>query len=279
MSAGATTAGGTDPTLHLPRMLCLHGGGTNARIFRAQCRVLSRALEGRFRLAYAEGPHASAAGPDVATVYAGDGPFKRWLRWLPAHEALGEGAAVRAIDGAVRDAMAADDARGADGPWVALLGFSQGAKLAASLLFRAQRRADRRAADAGQRREEEEDDGVYDAWRFAVILAGRAPLVNLEPALFASSLLSSPSETGLTAPPDLMEMAAGAHVLRLPSIHVHGLADPGLGLHQDLFEQYTDPATARLVQWDGGHRVVLKSTDVQPVVDAIIAVAKETGVL
>ncbi|KAI1756246.1 serine hydrolase FSH [Xylaria castorea] len=274
---------GTDATLHHPRILCLHGGGTNARIFRAQCRVLSRWLEPHFRLAYAEAPYASAPGPDVASVYAGDGPFKRWLRWLPIHEALEDKAAVRDVDRAIEEAMDADDAEGADGPWVGLLGFSQGAKLAASLLFRQQQRALRRTEQGkglDQRRNGGwGDDGIYDGWKFAVVLAGRAPLVNLEPGVFKSSLLSDPSEIGLSGLPDLMEMATEKHVLRLPSIHVHGLTDPGLHLHQELFEQYMDPACTRLIQWDGGHRVVLKGTDVQPVVDAIIEVAKETSVL
>ncbi|KAI1151944.1 serine hydrolase FSH [Nemania diffusa] len=268
---------GQDTTLHLPRILCLHGGGTNARIFRAQCRVVSRLLEPHFRLVYAEAPYASSPGPDVVAVYAGDGPFKRWLRWLPTHEALEPQAAVRAIDDAIREAMDVDDAEGADGPWAGLLGFSQGAKLAASLLFREQQRAARRGT--GRAKQGLGDDGVYDGWKFAVVLAGRAPLVNLEPGVFASSLLSDPAEIGLAGTADLMEMASERHVLRLPSIHVHGLTDPGLHLHQELFEQYTDPECTRLVQWDGGHRVVLKGTDVQPVVDAIIAVAKETGVL
>ncbi|KAI0433148.1 serine hydrolase FSH [Xylaria sp. FL1042] len=277
----------TTTTLHHPRMLCLHGGGTNARIFRAQCRVLSRALEPYFRLVYAEAPYASAAGPDVVAVYAGDGPFKRWLRWLPNHEQVDSAAAVRDIDRAIKEAMDADDAEGADGPWVALLGFSQGAKLAASLLFRQQQRELRRAQEGKGARhrnavlgeDDDDNDGVFDGWKFAVVLAARAPLVNLEPGIFKSSLLSDPSDIGLSGTPDLMEMASEEHVLRLPSIHVHGLTDPGLHLHQELFEQYTDPQCTRLVQWDGGHRVVLKSTDVQPVVDAIVEVAKETGVL
>ncbi|KAI1129727.1 serine hydrolase FSH [Nemania abortiva] len=273
---------GPDATLHLPRILCLHGGGTNARIFRAQCRVLSRFLEPHFRLAYAEAPYASAPGPDVVSVYAGDGPFKRWLRWLPHHEALESEIAVRDIDNSIREAMDADDAEGADGPWVALLGFSQGAKLAASLLFREQQRAARRAergSGNGEQQGRRGEDGVYDGWKFAVVLAGRAPLVNLEPGIFQSSLLSDPAEIGLTGTPDLMEMASGRHLLRLPSIHVHGLTDPGLHLHQELLDQYTDPESARRVQWDGGHRVVLKGTDVQRVVDAIIIEAKLAGVL
>ncbi|KAI0206648.1 hypothetical protein F4808DRAFT_466649, partial [Astrocystis sublimbata] len=275
----SATMAANDITLHHPRILCLHGGGTNARIFRAQCRVLSRWLEPDFRLAFAEAPYTSAPGPDVASVYAGDGPFKRWLRWLPTHEALEDKAAVRDVDRVLKEAMDADDAAGADGPWVALLGFSQGAKLAVSLLFRQQQRALRRKGGGGDGRQENGgwgDDGIYDGWKFAVALAGRAPLVNLEPGLFQSSLLSNPSEIGLAGSPDLMEMATEKHVLRLPSIHVHGRADPGLDLHRELVERYSDPACTEVVEWDGGHRVVLKGPDVQLVVDAILKVAKET---
>ncbi|KAI0003512.1 serine hydrolase FSH [Xylariaceae sp. FL0662B] len=266
----ATNGQSADPTLHLPRILCLHGGGTNARIFRAQCRVLSRALAPHFRLAYAEAPYESTPGPDVLSVYADCGPFKRWLRWLPEHAEIDDLAAVAALDAAVRDAIDADDRAGATGPWVALLGFSQGAKLAASLLFRQQLRAEKLGAAAARARSD---------WKFAVLLAGRAPIVNLDPQLFRSSLLSMPSEIGLTGGPDLMEMMSGNHILRLPTIHVHGLSDPGLSLHRELLEEYCDPNTARLVEWNGNHRVPLKGTDVQPVIDMILEVAKETGAL
>ncbi|KAI1080334.1 serine hydrolase FSH [Whalleya microplaca] len=262
----ATTNGqSADPTLHLPRILCLHGGGTNARIFKAQCRVLSRALAPYFRLAYAEAPYESTAGPDVLSVYADCGPFKRWLRWLPEHAELEDIAAVADIDASLQAAM---DADAGTGRWVGLLGFSQGAKLAASLLFRQQVRAAKLgAARAGS------------DWKFAVLLAGRAPIVNLDPQLFRSSLLSAPSEIGLSGGPDLMEMMSGSHILRLPTIHVHGLSDPGLNLHRELLEEYCDQNTARLVEWNGAHRVPLKGTDVQPVIDEMVDVAKETGAL
>jgi hypothetical protein len=37
-----------DPCLHLPRILCLHGGGSNAKIFQAQCRKLNAQLKPYF---------------------------------------------------------------------------------------------------------------------------------------------------------------------------------------------------------------------------------------
>jgi len=268
-----------DQTLHHPRILCLHGGGTNARIFRAQCRTLSRALEPHFRLAYVEAPYPSTAGPDVLSVYASEGPFKRWLPWLKEHMenqvVVDDATAVRDIDAAIKRTMDADDAAGADGPWVAIIGFSQGAKLAASLLFRQQQRLQRRKNEPNK---ENGDDGIYDGWKFVVAMAGRAPTVDLEPHIFKSPLLARPTQIELGVIQDTNDVLGDAHVLRLPSIHVHGLADPGLHLHQELYENYTDPSCTKLIQWDGGHRVVLKSTDVQPIVDAILQMARETGV-
>ncbi|KAI8958442.1 serine hydrolase FSH [Daldinia sp. FL1419] len=262
------TSNGSDATLHLPRILCLHGGGTNARIFRAQCRVVSRTLEPYFRLVYAEAPYQSGAGPDVLSVYAEHGPFKRWLRWLSEHPEISDQKAIADINASLKSAMDADDRLGATGPWVGLLGFSQGAKLAASILFRQQIRTEKLGpAQAGS------------DWKFAVLMAGRSPIVNLDPEVFTSTMLSCPSETGLTGAPDLMEMVSGKHVLKLPTIHVHGLNDPGLNLHRELLEEYCDPATARLVEWDGAHRVPLKGTDVQPLVDQILDVARQTGAL
>ncbi|KAI0397531.1 serine hydrolase FSH [Xylariaceae sp. FL0594] len=307
-SQSSSSTSSKDDTLNLPRILCLHGGGTNARIFRAQCRSLSRALEEprHFRLAYAEAPYPSGAGPDVLTVYASEGPFKRWLPWLPEHATAGhpnasasavkgdDAAAVRDIDNALKRAMDADDRAGATGPWVGIIGFSQGAKLAASLLYRQQQRLQRREQKQTTENPHEvvdanndDDDGgnIYNGWKFIVAMAGRAPIVDLEPHILftqKSLFLARPTQIELGPLPDKKKTldADDSHVLRLPSIHVHGLRDPGLHLHQALLDRYTDRGSSltRLIQWDGGHRVVLKSTDVEPVVNAILQVARRVGV-
>lgn len=249
---------------HLPRILCLHGGGTNARIFKAQCRVIERKLAAHFRLVYAEAAYECEAGPDVVSVYAEYGPFKRWLRWLPDHEELDDATAIASIDRSLQTAMDDDDRQGATGAWVGLLGFSQGAKLAASVLFKHQKRAEKYGPlNAGS------------TWKFAVIMAGRSPIVCLDPDTFKSSMLGDASQIGLGTP-ELMDAASEGHILKLPTIHVHGLYDPGLNLHQDLLESYCDPDSVRVLEWDGGHRVPIKATDVDPLVEHILEVAAET---
>jgi predicted esterase len=255
-------------TLRLPRILCLHGGGTNARIFQAQCRVLKKQLSSRFRLCFVEAPFASQAGPDVVSVYRSFGPFKRWLRWLPEHPQIDARTAVEVVEESLHAAMREDDRKGATGEWVALLGFSQGAKMCASMLFRQQIRAEKL--------------GIHRAgtnFRFAVLLAGRGPLVSLDPELLMTPALVDASQIGLSSFPDKHILSKKEHVLRLPTIHLHGMRDQGLRLHRQLLEQYCEKGTTRLIQWDGDHRVPIRSKDVRPVVASILDVARETGVL
>ena len=150
-------------------------------------------------------------------------------------------------------AIAEDDGYGATGEVVGLLGFSQGAKVCASLLYRQQIRI-------------VEGREVGPRYRFAVLMAGRPPLVDLE----SEGYRSTPTET---------RKREKEGKLSLPTIHVLGLQDPGLDFHERLYYEYCEKGSARLVEWDGDHRIPIKSKDVAAVVEQIIAVGKETGAL
>lgn len=257
-------------TRHLPRILCLHGGGTNASIFRTQCRQLSRSLEPHFRLVYVEAPFASLPGPGVVPVFADSGPFKRWFPDGGEHS---DADVISAIDASLRKAMEDDDAlAGATGPWVGLLGFSQGAKLAASLLYRQQQRAV----------EHPERVESVGNWRFGVILAGRGPLVALDLEACRSSMLDKPSSVTIAMGDGHVSTSGDAAgdgcLLRLPTLHVHGTLDPGLELHRQLLERCCAPGTTRLLEWPGDHRLPLKSAHVDPVVAEMVQMAASTGV-
>jgi hypothetical protein len=256
-----------DLTLHLPRILCLHGGGSNALIFKAQCRALVAQLKSEYRLVFAQAPFASQAGPDVLSVYSQWGPFRRWLRWLPDHPTIRPEDAVRDLDRSLEDVMHQDSMSGATGEWVALLGFSQGAKVSASLLYRQQIR--------------EELLGKHRAgtnFRFGVLMAGRAPLISLDPDLTLSLALPDASQITDIKMGDRHLSHYKGHVLRIPTLHVHGLRDTGLDLHRQLFQYFCDHHSRRLVEWDGEHRLPLKFKDVSLVVQQIRELAKETGV-
>ncbi|KAK3304866.1 serine hydrolase FSH [Chaetomium strumarium] len=249
-----------DATLHLPRILCLHGGGTNARIFRAQCRVIRLHLAASFRLVFAEGPFSSPPSPDVESVYGEWGPFRSWLPPAPGKVSDID---IGSIDSSIAAAVRADDEAGATGRCVGLLGFSQGAGVAASLLWRQQRRDQSQASggDMDMDMGVEWERAVGD-YRFAVLIAGRP--------------LSMPLATDTA----LKDVAADEPVLlRLPTIHVHGLRDPGLAMHRSLLHDCCQKSTARVVEWDGDHRVPIRTDDVVVVVAQIYDVAFGCGIL
>lgn len=314
MSSGETHF--ADPinaqTRALPRLLCLHGGGVTAEIFFLQLRVLRSVLSPHFRLVCADGPFFCAPGPGMLPVYAGMGPYRRWLRWLEGeHQEVGDEEAIEEVEYKLREAMEEDDARGGKGEWVGLLGFSQGAKVAASLLYEGQLRLNKSRRErgreeleaGGESRGADQADGMYGGferdvgkedvepmdlsdmpegfagakWKFAVVLAGRAPLVKFSPLSRDSTTMVEAgkiSEGGLE-----FDVESNPDRIILPTLHVHGLQDPGVYLHRRLNEHYTAGNAVEIVEWDGGHRVPLKSDDIRKTAEALLRTAKRAGVL
>ena len=228
-------------TLHLPRILCLHGGGTNARIFRAQCRVLEKSLKPYFRFCYAQAPFSSKPGPDVVSVYKEWAPFRAWFRLDHDVEFISQ-----ELVASLRRAMDEDDRKGATGEFVGLLGFSQGAKICGSLLL------------AQQNWEADLGPDMMPQWKFAILLAGRGPLVPATPENAESIVRRTvPSKSRVA----------------FPTIHVHGLRDPALNLHQKYLREHFEPRQTLLVEWDGEHRMPIKTKDVAVVMNAMISMA------
>ncbi|OKL59534.1 hypothetical protein UA08_04988 [Talaromyces atroroseus] len=255
----------THSGLHLPRLLFLHGGGTSARIFRRQCRTLTRALSPFFRVVFADAPFRSEPEPAIIPVYGRYGSFRRWLRWSPEHAPINGPDAVAAIQDSLCEAMAEDDLAGGTGAWVGLVGFSQGGKIAGSVLYETQMRAAQgRAGFAG------------GSWKFAVMLAARAPLVALSELTYDQDTFDLPGS--ILSPPDVGELSRNKHRLTMPTVHVHGLQDPGLRFHRILLNDFTTLRSAEVVEWDGDHRVPAKSTDVAGVVQATLRAAKKADI-
>ncbi|KAF1996262.1 hypothetical protein P154DRAFT_443792 [Amniculicola lignicola CBS 123094] len=261
---------------HLPRLLCLHGGGVNASIFAAQSRSLIKHLQHSFRLVWADGPFFCDPHSDIISVYASHAPFRRWLRWLPEHSEIDAESCIEEIGYAIRTAMEDDEREGGRGEWVGLVGFSQGAKLSASLLLEQQCREEK-AEREGSTEWDLGPVGVAGLnWRFGILLAGRAPLSNLNPEIQKSQALVSAANIS-EGFQFVKEMDEGA-ILKKDTVHVHGMADPGLHLHRKLLNEYCEDGSAVLVEWDGAHRIPLRSKDVDRVVGAIYDVAEKTGI-
>ncbi|KAF2857928.1 hypothetical protein K470DRAFT_260353 [Piedraia hortae CBS 480.64] len=239
-----------------PRILCLHGGGVTGEIFSKQARTLIKNLPD-FRLVFADGPFFCDAGPGILPVYADYGPYRRWLRWLQEHPAVDDESTIEELDYSISTAKNQDEGTG---PWVGLLGFSQGAKLAASLLYDQQIHV--------------EKEGRADTdYRFAVLLAGRSPLVSLSKYSESDACVRAGAVSE-----GFDYQGVSPHIVKLPTIHVHGLKDAGLHLHRRLMNQYHDPASTTLIEWEGDHRVPIKKADVEPIVEAIYRIARQQGV-
>ncbi|KAG5929178.1 hypothetical protein E4U42_006906 [Claviceps africana] len=249
-------------TLSLPRILCLHGGGVNGRVFRLQCRTLVHQLASTFRLVFVDAPYSSGAHRDIVPVYGEFGPFYCWLPWGGTHPTSTAGS--HDIMTSCLEAMGADDG---SGPWVGVLGFSQGAKIAISLLW-AQRQAERFLGPGHAKTD----------FKFGVIMAGSAPIVHLDSRLPRSRHVAD-ATTSSHSFDDWPDAPDGDHVVAAPTLHVHGLQDPGIDRHKKLLALYCMPGQTRLVEWDAGHRLPIKTYDVQQVVSNVLDMARQTGVL
>ena len=243
-----------------PRILCLHGGGVSAKIFELQMRTIIKSLASDFRLVFVDGPWLSEMHDDLLTVYSSHGPCYRWGNWLTTQSAIDESFAIKENERVLVEAMDKDEG---DGEWVGLLGFSQGATLAFSILLENQLRlqGDPRATAF---------TGVY--WQFGIIMAGRAPPYSLNPITQKDHQYKS-----LTQVSEGRDIAPVAdpflNRLRTPTLHVHGMQDPGLELHRDLQEWFASPEHTWLVEWEGAHRIPFKSADVKRTTEAILEVA------
>jgi hypothetical protein len=172
--------------------------------------------------------------------------------------------------------MEDDDRDGGKGPWVGLMGFSQGAKLSASLLLEQQAREEKSVRE-GKKELETGPIGITGLyWRFGVLIAGRAPLTNLNPDLLTSQALVSAANIseGFQFVNDVDDIA----ILKKPTIHVHGMADPGLHLHRRLYKEYCEKGSTILIEWEGAHRIPIKSNTVERVIGAMYEVAEKSGI-
>ena len=238
-----------EPDAHLPRLLCLHGGGTSALIFKIQTRRLQWSLRSTFKFVFADGPFASGPGPGVLPAFADCAPYYSWLN--PGSTTLEQD--QRRVRQVLRKIIKDDG-----GEFVGLVGFSQGARLTAGLL------ADQEEGIA--------TEGI-PRWKFGVMLCGSYPPLSLSWAR-SSPPAGKPSqdidEHGPTREPDEDEM------IHVPSVLVRGSLDPHCEKGRRLVK-YFDPETAIVMEFKMGHHLpgaagdtTSDKGDTQRIVDAIL---------
>ncbi|KAF2136527.1 uncharacterized protein K452DRAFT_193887, partial [Aplosporella prunicola CBS 121167] len=230
------------PHINKPRILCLHGEGCSAAIFRAQSRQLTMALAREFDFVFVDAPFPSTAGPGVLPVY--EGPYYAWLNRPPQPTDM---AVVRAR---IADMVALE------GPFAGVMAFSQGGRLATSLLLQECR--------GMQRRRGRDTDQVPLV--FGVLLSSTYPPLGYgdeaaeEQQRIDEDLDEDVDENGT----HLMPKSFGppSSLVTVPSVHVHGRRDPWRPANKQILTRCYDARTATLVEFVGGHHCPRAAADV-----------------
>ncbi|KAK2052678.1 hypothetical protein LY76DRAFT_670062 [Colletotrichum caudatum] len=218
-------------------LLCLHGTGSKASIFRLQLAKIRLALKDEFEFVFMDAPYPVPAGPGVLPIFASAAPFYGWFG--------GSGATIEdrldTINESVRESVErweASQRTGGAGPApriVGLLAFSEGALVASMLVW--QRQLGRLA------------------WlphiRFAVLIC----------CFF-------PDEAGSHM------MADGGTLIRVPTLHLHGRQDFCLARARKLVREHYEPAAATVLEFEGGHQVPTRTVDCREAVKHIIKLSK-----
>lgn len=193
-----------------PKILLLHGSGTNPLIFQIQSRKLAALLSPHFELIYLAGFHECAPGPGVLPYFEGAEPYFKWLSdsELAEEELHWTSGLERLVEQFV-----------AQGPFVGVIGFSQGAKAGMYLT--------RRLENEGR------------AVSFFMSVCGTVPFQGVKYGEKGEKYKESLDEGG---------------IVKTESIHVIGIDDPWRTESETLVEFFAE-RTRRVVRCKGGHQM------------------------
>ena len=224
-----------------PRILCLHGGGTSALIFTIQTRKVQWALNQHFEFVFIDAPFESGPGPGVLPVFEDAGPYYRWARWY--EDERGE---------RLRDLIKATlEERG--GPWIGVMGFSQGGRMAAGLLW-----------EQEQNKLHELVPGVE--FKFGIFVGSGYPILHLAhgpKGKFYEREHKNWDE----------KYAESIHI---PSIHIHGLQDGVLPMAR-LLTKCFDSKTVRVFEYEIGHLMPPEKEQNDELAQAVLEAYRASG--
>ena len=187
-------------------------------IFQLQTRMVQWVLDKHFEFVFPNAPWECGPGPGVVPVFEGMGPFYRWAR-------TGEKEREDRLGQVLRRTL-----RTAGGPWVGVLGFSQGGRLAAGLLL-----------DFQQGKLQGLADGLLD-FKFGLFFGASYPVLRA-----SDGGLFEHGQKEHQVPDETLNGA-----ISIPSVHVMGLQDGVLPMSK-LLAQCFDPKTSHVFQLDIGH--------------------------
>jgi predicted esterase len=227
------TNGAPPPSSSKPAILCLHGGGTNASIFKIQTIRIQRALSSHFEFVFLDAPFECGPGPGVVPVFEGCGPYFSWITTKGQAE---KPERTRDLIERCLEAQREKDGRG----FIGVLGFSQGARVAAGLLLEHQLR--------------KKHDGESSGLDFGVFMNGTCP-----------PLTSGLSDLERTEQIDFFTLS------------VLGIQDPWREDGRRLYSQHCNRDQAVLMEFDVGHRLPLLEEDTARIAEEMLRMFQESG--
>ena len=227
----------------LPAILMLHGGGSNATVFKIQSRRLLWNLEKQFRFVFAQAPIEGTPGFGMLPVFESCKPFYRWVnRRFKAGESDVEGTPLEEVE--VLDEILGKvmEENGGVETFRGVLGFSQGARLVPGLLLR-------------QKMQERDLGEAKTRFAFGVMIGGPFPPIALEmdPKVEDYKLLKE-----------------------VPTVHAWGRDDhvkPGC---VELMKA-CDADHCFQMDFQGGHHLPLKDVEAKDLCDLIMAAWYASG--
>lgn len=237
-----------DQRRQLPKILCLHGSGTNIDIFQIQSRKLRGHLKDHFRFVFVNAPFSSPPGPGVLPFFDSDDDF---FAWIPRRRRSRKPIARR-IDLGKEEKEANEGLERAlleigeyDAPFVGVMGFSQGAGMAASLLLRAQQ-----ARNRGE-------ESYWSTLQFGILFNGTADCLEWQAHRSSQQLKED--------------------LIRIPTVQVHGLVDPWLNNGRMMLDRFFDRDSVRLIEFNGGHHLIPDDDGTKKLAEAIKEVSSGTS--
>ncbi|KAB8216220.1 serine hydrolase-domain-containing protein [Aspergillus novoparasiticus] len=234
-------------TKSLPRIACFHGGGSKGAIYEVQCSQLAGLLKNDFQFVFFDGPFESGPGPGVLPAFRDYKPFRSWFKkdGSEIEQSDGSGYDISGRDGVER-VWKLMEAAGPGGEWVGVMGFSQGTRITGGLLLDQQRRT-----AFGEL-------GNTPKLKFGVLcMGGGAPMV---------------SEIG-----HQMADMGSTDLVKIPTLHVHGLKDMFLALGRQQHATYYESSTSKVYEVDYHHAMPWYKHEVQRLAELIRELYRESS--
>lgn len=220
------------------RVLCLHGAGSSAIIFKLQIRHITQRLQDQFDFVFLDAPFESNPGPDILPFFDGCDPFYSWETGEDD-----EPAAWNRIRQVIREALEADNrlSKERSSLKTGILGFSEGASLVAGLLKQQSFEVTKGNLS---------ELGCY--FDFAILFSpvyylGNSTFIEQTPSLHREFI---------------------QHKVDVPSLHIYGLSDPVLHLVKGVISGFVEDKRATMCL-EMSHTLPSQVGEIERVVDAI----------